>query len=324
MIEKHSSDVQAQSQLSKSRHERVTEDEEGQRIDNFLIKRCTGVPRSHLYQLIRKGDVRVDGKRIKQTRKLVAGEQVRIPAIRLQVSEVVKVPDKLAALAGRSIILDHADFLVVNKPPGIAVHGGSGLAFGFIDALRQQLEQPKLDLAHRLDRATSGCLLIGRSLKANRKLQDLFRQRSVTKRYLALVDGAWPVDIESVDAPLLKNVEHAGERRVTVDASGQHALTCFQVRQRFEGATLMDVELDTGRTHQIRVHAKHVGHAVVGDKRYGDNSRNTRFRQLGLDRLYLHSSELAFDWEGRPVHVRAPVDVAWQQSLSALKVAVGQ
>ena len=318
MVERHSPAVPIPTQQSKSRHVRVSEDEDGQRIDNFLIRRCTGVPRSHLYQLIRKGDVRVDGKRIKQTRKLVAGEQVRIPAIRQQASEVVKVPDKLAALAGRSIIFEHPDFLVVNKPPGIAVHGGSGLAFGFIDALRQQLDQPKLDLAHRLDRATSGCLLIGRGLKANRKLQDLFRQRLVTKRYLALVDGFWPAAVESVDAPLLKNVQHAGERRVSVDASGQHALTYFQVRQRFENATLMDVELDTGRTHQIRVHAKHVGHAVVGDERYGDNSGNTRFRQLGLDRLYLHSSELAFNWGSEFVQVRAPAGVAWEQSLDKL------
>ena len=318
MVEKHSPVVPTPSQQSKSRHVRVSEDEDGQRVDNFLIKRCTGVPRSHLYQLIRKGDVRVDGKRIKQTRRLVAGEQVRIPAIRQQVSEVVKVPDKLAVLAGRSIIFEHSDFLVVNKPPGIAVHGGSGLAFGFIDALRQQLDQPKLDLAHRLDRATSGCLLIGRGLKANRGLQDLFRQRLVTKRYLALVDGSWPAAIESVDAPLLKNVQHAGERRVSVDASGQHALTYFQVRQRFENATLMDVVLDTGRTHQIRVHAKHVGHAVVGDERYGDNSSNTRFRQLGLDRLYLHSSELAFNWGSDFVQVRAPAGVAWEQSLDKL------
>ncbi len=324
MVEKHFPDVQDQSQLSKSRHERVSEDEEGQRIDNFLIKRCTGVPRSHLYQLIRKGEVRVDGKRIKQTRKLVAGEQVRIPAVRLQVSEVVRVPDKLALLAGQSIIFEHPDFLVVNKPPGIAVHGGSGLAFGFIDALRQQLDQSKLELAHRLDRATSGCLLIGRSLKPNRKLQDLFRQRSVTKRYLALLDGAWPSGIESVDAPLLKNVQHAGERRVTVDAAGQHALTYFQIQQRLQGATLMNVELDTGRTHQIRVHAKHMGHAVVGDERYGNNNRNTRFRQLGLDRLYLHSSELAFDWAGEHIHVTAPVDSAWQQSLTALENAADQ
>lgn len=322
MVEKKIAPKPAHSQLSKSRHERVSEDEEGQRIDNFLIKRCTGVPRSHVYQLIRKGEVRVDGKRVKQTRKLVAGEQVRIPPIRLQVSVHVKVPDKLALVAGQSVIFEHPDFLVVNKPPGIAVHGGSGLAFGFIDALRQQLEQPSLDLAHRLDRATSGCLLIGRSLKANRKLQNLFRQRSVTKRYLALVDGFWPDDVVSVEAPLLKNVQHAGERRVVVDASGQQALTAFHVHQRFEEATLMNVELDTGRTHQIRVHARYVGHAVVGDERYGDNYGNTRFRQLGLDRLYLHSSELAFDWAGQRVCVKAPVDAAWQQSLGVLTPSV--
>ncbi|ASJ72436.1 RluA family pseudouridine synthase [Granulosicoccus antarcticus] len=322
MTEDKQTDASAQFPLSKSRHESVTEDEDGQRIDNFLIKRCGGVPRSHLYQLIRKGDVRVDGKRIKQTRKLVAGEKVRIPPIRLQVSEVVKVPDKLARAAGRAVIFDHPDFLVVNKPPGIAVHGGSGLAFGFIDALRQQLDQPKLELAHRLDRATSGCLLIGRSLKANRKLQNLFRQRTVTKRYLALVDGVWPAGVELVDAPLLKNVEHAGERRVTVDSTGQHALTYFRERQRFSQATLMDVELDTGRTHQIRVHAKHMGHAVVGDERYGDNNRNTRFRQSGLDRLYLHSSELAFDWGAEHIHVTAPVDAAWEKALVSLESAI--
>lgn len=314
----------AQLPLAKSRHETVTDDEQGQRIDNFLIKRCSGVPRSHLYQLIRKGEVRVDGKRIKQTRKLLVGEKVRIPAIRLQVSDVVKVPDKLALAAGQAILLDHPDFLVVNKPPGIAVHGGSGLAFGFIDALRQQLDQPRLELAHRLDRATSGCLLIGRSLKSNRKLQNLFRERTITKRYLALVDGRWPKGVESVDAPLLKNVEHAGERRVTVDAAGQRALTYFRARQCFTQATLMDVELDTGRTHQIRVHAKHAGHAVVGDERYGNNASNSRFRQAGLDRLYLHSSELAFDWGGEHIQVAAPVDAAWKQSLNALTLSKGR
>lgn len=311
-------DEQPASSSSKTRHVRVSADEDGQRIDNFLLKRCSGVPRSHVYRLIRKGDVRVDGKRVKQTRKLVTGEQVRIPPIRVSEREAVHVPDKLAALAGRSILFEHEDFLIVNKPAGIAVHGGSGLAFGFIDALRQHLEQPKLDLAHRLDRATSGCLLIGRSLKSNRQLQDLFRQRTVTKRYLALVDGQWPDAVDAVDAPLLKNVEHAGERRVMVDTAGQDALTYFSIIQRFEQATLMDVQLDTGRTHQIRVHARHVGHPVVGDTRYGDNARNTWFRQAGLDRLYLHSSVLAFAWNAKPVHVEAPVGESWQNSLLGL------
>lgn len=305
-------------EVSKARHERVTDDENGQRIDNFLIKRCQGVPRSHVYRLIRKGEVRVDGKRIKQTRKLVAGEQVRIPPIRIQQSTVVSVPDKLAAAARRAIVFEHPDFLLVNKPAGIAVHGGSGLAFGFIDALRQSLNEPRLELAHRLDRATSGCLLVGRSLKANRRLQELFRQRSIRKRYLALVDGLWPESISLVDVPLKKNVELAGERRVTVDADGQSARTHFSIRQRFAQSTLLDVELETGRTHQIRVHARHTGHAIVGDTRYGDNTVNTRFRQAGLARLYLHSLELAFDWNDEHICVQAPVDLAWEESLKKL------
>jgi 23S rRNA pseudouridine955/2504/2580 synthase len=304
--------------LSKIRHERVTENEHGQRIDNFLLRRCSGVPRSHVYRLIRKGEVRVDGKRVKQTRKLVSGEQVRIPALRIDEAVETHVPDKLASAAGRAVLFEHEDFLVVNKPPGIAVHGGSGLAFGLIDALRQQLRAPRLELTHRLDRATSGCLLIGRNLKTNRQLQDLFRTRSITKQYQALVDGQWPGALQSVDAPLLKNVEHAGERRVVVDQSGQQALTHFRVLRRFEQATLMEVLLDTGRTHQIRVHAKHVGHSVVGDTRYGDNARNLWFRRAGLNRLYLHSSRLAFEWRGEAVSVEAPVDAAWNRSLDAL------
>ena len=310
--------------LSKMRHVRVTDDEAGQRIDNFLIKRCPGVPRSHVYLLIRKGDVRVDGKRIKQTRKLVAGEQVRIPALRTRANEPVHVPDRLASAAGGAILYEHDDFLVVNKPAGIAVHGGSGLAFGFIDALRQQLDQPRLELAHRIDRATSGCLLVGRSLKSNRRLQDLFRERVMEKRYLALVDGQWPEWLEQVDVPLLKNVEQAGERRVVVDPAGQPALTRFHVRQRFAQATLMDVVLETGRMHQIRVHARHVGHALVGDSRYGDNAGNARFRKLGLSRLYLHSAGLSFEWEGQVIRIDAPVDDAWQQSLSRLTRVYGK
>lgn len=310
--------LEAGCELSKSRHERVTSDENDQRIDNFLLKRCPGVPRSHVYRLIRKGDIRVDGKKVKQTRKLVAGELVRIPAIRVSTATVVTVPDKLARAVGAAVIYEHKDFLVINKPSGIAVHGGTGLSFGLIDALQQYLGDPKLELAHRLDRATSGCLLIGRRLKANRQLQDLFRQRHIEKRYLALVDGRWPDGLTEVDAPLMKNVAHAGERRVMVDPAGQHALTRFSVQRRFKQATLLDVELETGRTHQIRVHTRHSGHAIVGDTRYGNNSRNTYFKQFGLNRLFLHSSELAFVWQGEKIHVRAPVDEAWQRSLNGL------
>lgn len=316
---KNSFDSSESQRLSKTRHERVSHDEEGQRIDNFLIRKCKGVPRSHIYRIIRKGDVRVDGRRIKQTRKLVAGEQVRIPAIRIDVESDARVPDKLAKAAGSSVLLEHDDFLVVNKPPGIAVHGGSGLAFGLIDALRQYREEPKLELAHRLDRATSGCLLIGRGLSANRKLQDLFRQRNIAKRYWAIVEGQWPKSIQKVDAPLLKNQEHAGERRVMVDPSGQEALTYVSIAESFADATLLDVELDTGRTHQIRVHTRHSGHAVIGDGRYGDNGRNAKFKKIGLNRLFLHSRELAFEWQGENFQVNAAADEQWQRALSTLR-----
>jgi 23S rRNA pseudouridine955/2504/2580 synthase len=320
MSEPENSDESTDSRaVSKKRHVRVTDDQDGQRVDNFLIRECLGVPRSHIYRLIRTGDVLVNGRRVKQTRKLVAGEQVRIPALRVEVRSEVHVPDKLAKTVAESVIFEHDDFLILNKPAGIAVHGGSGLAFGLIDGLRQSRDDSKLSLAHRLDRATSGCLLVGRGLAVTRELQDLFRQREIDKHYLALVDGQWPESLVRVDASLLKNVEHAGERRVVVDSSGQSALTHFSIRQRYSTATMLDIKLDTGRTHQIRVHSRHSGHAVVGDSRYGDNRRNAHFKKIGLNRLFLHSSELAFKWRGERIQVMAPVGDSWTQALNALQ-----
>ncbi len=307
--------------LSRPRHVPVSDDQDGQRVDNFLIRHCHGVPRSHIYRLIRQGAVLVNGRRVKQTRKLVAGEQVRIPAVSLKPESDIKVPESLAAAVGSSVIYETDDFLIINKPQGLAVHGGSGLAFGLIDALRQQRDEKNLELAHRLDRATSGALLVGRGMKATRLLQDLFRQRSIEKRYLALVDGQWPAHLHKIDVPLLKNVEHAGERRVVVDPQGQVAKTRFKVRSRLSNATLLDVTLDTGRTHQIRVHSRHAGHAIVGDARYGDNKRNASFKKQGLARLYLHSSELAFDWKGSKVCVQVPTDKQWDFAINSLEIA---
>jgi len=306
------------------RHERVGAGEDGQRIDNFLIRRAPGVPKGHLYRLIRKGDVRVDGKRIKQTRRLREGEQVRIPSLVVTEPSIARVPDKLASELATSIVYENDDFLVVAKPPGIAVHGGSGLAFGAIDALRQVLDQPSLELVHRLDRGTSGALLIARDNAQNRLLQDLFRQRRVTKRYQALVAGRWPDHVEEVNAPLAKNVEHAGERRVVVDVAGQRALSRFAILERLAEATIaeaswLDVTIETGRTHQIRVHACHAGHAIVGDTRYGDNATNTAFRQKGLNRLFLHSTHLGFEWCGQRIAIDVPTDAAWDRALDSLR-----
>ena len=305
---------------SKSRHEKVGDDDAGQRVDNFLIRHCPGVPRSHLYRLIRQGRVLVNGKRVKQTRKLVAGEQVRIPPMEIAPAATVRVPDKLVRAIGQSVLLEHPDFIILNKPPGVAVHGGSGLAFGLIDALRQQQGDENLELSHRLDKATSGCLLVGRNRQVNRQLQSLFRDRQIEKNYLALVDGVWPGNLRTVDAPLLKNAEHAGERRVIVDAEGLSATTHFAIAGSAKEATLLHVKLDTGRTHQIRVHARHAGHCVLGDSRYGDNQRNAYFRRLGLNRLFLHASSLSFDWNGQMISVTAPTDKDWQGAMDALEL----
>lgn len=308
------------SEMSKPRHETVQDNSAGQRIDNYLMRHCPGVPRSHLYQLIRTGKVLVDGKRVKQTRKLKIGEKVRIPALRIKSAATTSVPDKLVRLVADSILFEHEDFLVLNKPAGIAVHAGSGLAFGLIDALRQQQLDRQLELSHRLDRATSGCLLVGRNLKVNRQLQNLFRDRLIEKHYVALVDGVWPAHCRLVDVPLRKNVAHAGERRVVVDSAGQQARTNFSIRAVGSEATLMDIQLDTGRTHQIRVHARHAGHCVVGDARYGDNARNAFFNRLGLSRLFLHASCLAFDWKGKRIVAEAPTDDAWGSALHSLDI----
>lgn len=292
--------------------------EEGQRIDNFLLRRAPGVPRSHVYKVIRKGQVRVNGGRVKPTRKLIAGEVVRIPPMQLKKSGEVSVPDALASTIAKAVVLEHDDFLVLNKPPGLAVHGGSGLAFGAIDALRQARNETDLELVHRLDRGTSGCLLIARNAGAGRAMQSLFRQREIQKFYCALVDGVWREGDKTVDVPLEKNKEHAGERRVIVSQNGQSAVSHFKCDKQFKLASLMQIEIETGRTHQIRVHAKHCGHPVVGDTRYGSNANNATFKRRGLNRLFLHSQSMHFQWGGKALSVSAPVGPDWVQAQQEL------
>ncbi|MEE9320571.1 MAG: RluA family pseudouridine synthase [Granulosicoccus sp.] len=314
----HEPEKNRSDELSRGYTSRIGEQEAGQRVDNYLMRRSPGVPKSHIYQLIRKGQVRVDGRRVKPDRKLQAGEQVRIPPMRLIKRETVRVPDEVATMLAEAVVVDHPDFLVIAKPPGMAVHGGTGIVFGVIDALRQQFGEPGLELVHRLDRGTSGCLLIARDLKRCRQLQAEFRERRVEKRYTALVAGCWPAQITKVDAALKKNVEHAGERRVQVDPLGLQAVSHFSVVQRLRNATLVDVRIDTGRTHQIRVHALHSGHPVVGDTRYGNNQSNAQFKRYGLARLYLHARQLKFDWQGERTIVDVPPDESWQAAVGSL------
>ncbi len=305
-------------QSAQVRHAEVEPGESGQRIDNFLLRRAPGVPRSHVYRLIRTGQVRVNGGRVKPTRKLAVGDKVRIPPMHFKSTGEVSVPDGLARAVGEAIVHETEDFIVVNKPPGLAVHAGSGLAFGLIDALRQIRGESSLELVHRLDRGTSGCLLVAKDIGRVRSLQELFRTRDIKKTYLALVDGVWQLGAKTVDVPLEKNKSHAGERRVIVSADGQAAVSHFECVQTFANASLMQINIETGRTHQIRVHAKHCGHAVIGDTRYGDNARNALFKQQGLARLYLHSVSLEFEWQGESYHLEAPPDADWVTAQAVL------
>jgi len=306
---------------SSVQHVTVSAGQAGQRIDNFLLRLAAGVPRSHVYRIIRKGEVRVNGGRIRPTRKLAEGDVVRVPPLSMKIKSTVTVPDAVAERAARSVLVETQDYLLIDKPAGLAVHGGSGLAFGLIDALRQVRGEPELELVHRLDRGTSGCLLVARGVGIGRELQNLFRDRNIAKTYLALVDGVWLNETQTVTAKLASNQSHAGERRVMVSDSGQFAVSHFKRIEQFSDASLMEVGIETGRTHQIRVHASHSGHSVIGDTRYGVNDRNAQFKKRGLNRLYLHAKSLAFIWRDEKINLTAPVGEDWELAQQKLRDA---
>lgn len=288
----------------------VGSEDAGQRIDNFLMRQLKGAPRSLIYRILRRGEVRVNKGRIKPEYRIRAGDQVRVPPVRL--GEPGPVPDSSGAgsrLQDR-ILYEDDRLLVVDKPAGMAVHGGSGLSFGVIEALRAARPEAKfLELVHRLDRETSGCLLIAKRRSELRMLHELLRSGAVDKHYLALVRGRWMLGDKRIEASLLKNQLRSGERIVTVDAEGKAADSRFRPVEIQAEASLMEVQLGTGRTHQIRVHGAHVGHPLAGDEKYGDPDFNRRMRELGLKRLFLHAHSIGFaDPEtGREVHVSAPL-----------------
>lgn len=286
---------------------------EGQRLDNFLLRTLVGVPRSRVYRLLRKGEVRVNGRRAKADYRLGATDEVRLPPVRDAVADSgqPRRPAQAQLESVRATII-HADdrLLVLDKPAGLAVHGGSGLSFGAIEALRALFPGEALELVHRLDRDTSGCLLIARDRPTLRVLHALMREGKVAKRYAALVAGRWRLGSKTIDAPVLTDARQGGLRVVRVHAAGKTAISRFAPRRRFGAlATLMDVAIDTGRTHQIRVHAAFAGHPVAGDDKYGDRELNGRLRELGLRRMFLHAAELSFLWpdSGRPFQVAAPL-----------------
>lgn len=300
----------------------VPADYAGQRIDNFLRTQLKGAPKTLIYRILRKGEVRVNKGRIKPDYRLQAGDQIRVPPLRL--SE----PDEPAPLARGllerledSIVHEDKTLIVINKPAGIAVHGGSGLSGGVIEVFRQLRPDARdIELVHRLDRDTSGLLMIAKKRSMLRFLHEQLRGDGVDKRYHALVRGHWPAAKKKINAPLLKNTLRSGERMVEVNDEGKEALTEFRVLRRYgEFATLVEARPVTGRTHQIRVHARHAGHAIAGDPKYGDEAFSQEIRDLGGKRLFLHSASLVIPLpEGGQLRLEAPVDSTWSQTLERL------
>ncbi|MGA1730551.1 MAG: RluA family pseudouridine synthase [Steroidobacteraceae bacterium] len=285
--------------VAEVRQVEVSEGDAGQRLDNLLLRELKGVPRSHVYRLLRRGEVRVNGKRAKPETRLTAGDRVRIPPVRQEASPPGQAEPSGRVVAGIEARVIHEDerLIVIDKPSGLAVHGGSGLAFGVIEALRAARPGSRLELAHRLDRDTSGVLLVAKGGVALRHLHALLREGQVAKRYLALVKGRWRLGKKRLDLPLATSHRQGGERTVRVHADGKPSVSVFDPLERLgELATLMRVDLETGRTHQIRVHAAYSGHPVAGADKYGDRDFNQRLRELGLRRLFLHAHRLEFVW----------------------------
>ncbi|MWV12396.1 23S rRNA pseudouridine(955/2504/2580) synthase RluC [Pseudomonas sp. R-28-1W-6] len=300
----------------------VAPDLAGQRIDNFLLARLKGVPKTLIYRILRKGEVRVNKGRIKPEYKLQAGDVVRVPPLRLpERDEPVPLAQSLLERLEAAIVYEDKALIVLNKPAGIAVHGGSGLNYGVIEAFRQLRPDAKdIELVHRLDRDTSGLLMIAKKRSMLRHLHEALRGDGVDKRYMALVRGNWPTAKKKVSAPLLKSNLRSGERMVEVNPEGKEALTVFRVLRRFgEFATLVEASPITGRTHQIRVHAKHAGHSIAGDSKYGDDDFTREIRELGGKRLFLHAYALKISLpEGGELQLEAPVDEMWARTLERL------
>jgi len=298
-------------ELSSASHVRVDAAHDGQRLDNYLLATLKGVPRSHVYRLVRSGQVRVNRGRAKPDRRLQSGDLVRIPPVaRVRDAPAAVDPRRFSWLADRVLYSDD-HLLVLDKPAGLPVHGGTGVTVGLIEALKSlYAEQPMLELAHRLDRDTSGCLLVARDRRTLLALHAMLRDAGrIGKRYRALVRGRWRGGAREVDVPLRRDAVRGGERTAEVDAAGKRAVSSFRPIRRFADATLVEIELSTGRTHQARVHAAHIGYPIAGDTRYGDPDFNRTMRGLGLRHQFLHACELSFRHpvEGRRIVVRAPL-----------------
>lgn len=298
---------------------RVDTDRDGQRLDNFLATQLKGVPKAAIYRMIRTGQVRVNGGRAKPSSRLQSGDEVRVPPARTRERGDVAVSDEVRRRLREAVLFENGDLLVVDKPAGIAVHAGSGLPWGLIDALRQDRPGEYLELAHRLDRDTSGCLLLARNGAALKHLAALFRAGQVSKRYLCLLSGRLPEPLVEVDVPLAR-VPGLPDRPVDADDEGKPSLTRFRLLQQYRDCSYVEAELFTGRTHQIRAHARYLGLPLAGDRLYGDRQMLRHWRSRGLRRLFLHAHRLGLTSpSGEPLEFDAPLPPELRRVLDMLE-----
>lgn len=299
---------EANTRITGVRKVQIDAERAGQRIDNFLRTELPGVPKGRVYRLLRRGEVRVNGGRIRAEYKLQEGDEVRIPPARVNIDGPAP-PEKLAAAMLDRVLYEDKRLLVINKPTGVAVHGGSGISHGVIELLRHARPDLKdLGLVHRIDRETSGCLVMAKRRSALRELNECFREGQVEKNYFALVVGDWQYGEQLIDVPLLVQNRQDGERHVIVSDKGKQAQTLVSLSRTYGIYSLLQCAPATGRTHQIRVHLQHAGHPIAGDYRYGDEDANKQAKQLGLKRLFLHAQSIAFaDNSGNELHFTAPL-----------------
>ena len=307
----------------------VDEDAAGQRLDNFLMRHLKGVPKTHVYRIIRSGEVRVNKGRATADQRVVAGDLVRLPPVRISAQVAAKV-DNPAPAREFPVLMEDEALIAIDKPAGVAVHGGSGVSFGVIEQLRRARPASlNLELVHRLDRETSGVLLVAKKRSALKHLQDQFRDRETGKTYLALVLGLWPSNKKVIDSPLHKYIvekgDGEGERRVKVvgkdDPNGMRSVTLVRVARTVGPYSLLEVTIKTGRTHQIRVHLASQGHPIAGDDKYGDFEQNKQLQKLGLKRMFLHAWQLKFQdpQSARPITLQAPLPPELQHFVDSIQ-----
>lgn len=300
------------------RYLEIDSHDEGQRLDNYLIKVLKGVPKSHIYRIIRGGEVRINKKRVKPETRLHVGDSLRIPPVRVSPEKSIFVGDRLASQLHASIIYEDNELLVINKPAGIAVHGGSGLSLGIIESLRKlRTDLRYLELVHRLDKETSGCLLLAKKRSALRAIHGLFESRAIEKTYWALLLNPWEdKQTLKVNVPLEKNTLRSGERIVRVDEEGKSSESIFHLLENFNRACFVEVKPKTGRTHQIRVHSAYLGHPVLGDDKYGgDIAKDINISK----RLYLHARKVQFTLNGHSYQFEADIDQTFVKTLTYFK-----